>query len=263
MNIKWYDNPYGLNQDIQSTGYVFSFINKASEQINPWVLCRDYLHDIVRTNLTDVDIDIYGLQYGPGFKSAKLDLDKIRLLVSTEDLTESTLTDTAADNMDVNMMHSLMLLNHYEGIAGVPYSTVTRGYQDGQHFWKFVGNEWWLKHPSLVSMYSLLIRLGDKRFTFTNNGCLMKSFKEVVSSDDDEDNDKIILDTCYRFLHLVAKSASEYLFDGKNGYASEYWNQIGNYEFHDECGIQSLCSLGVGCGCYGGNRNTAVKVLEV
>ena len=242
-DVKWFKNPKNLSEIYQQTGTVFAFASLQKEgltQCHEWVKCRDFLPDAVRSQMTGKMCSIYGFVFDPK-NNPNIDLDKIRMLVS-----KGSLNALKIQKFRRKIKSSLELLNHFEDIAEVSKTKVVRINSSGQKKYKavflFSGPPMWLSSPFLVSMYTFLIRLGDKELKFTDNSELEKELKTLVDQQDAgklNDNDACYLKNSWNKLKLIIENCSE-LFPTQDNVHDVYWKDYTINEFHNRSGLNSL-----------------------
>lgn len=251
LSINWFKEPTGLCENYQQTGILFAFasapVDGTYTMCHEWVKCRDYLHDVVRTELTGEKSVIYGFQFDRE-KNPRVDLKKMRMLVA-KDLAKEDPAETAVFKR--KMTSSLELLRHFEKIAGVTLSRMSEA--DVSNSKKkavvmFSSSPMWLKSPSLVSLYTFIIRLGDKEIEFTSEEDLKAALKKAVDdyltasrANGKDDNDLNYLVRMHDKLHGVVKNRKS-LFKMKNGFHDLYFTSNSINYFHNNAGILSLCT---------------------
>lgn len=256
VKVEWYKQVNSLNEIYQQTGMLFSFVTspaKGLKQCHQWVKCRDYLHDAVRAVHTGKDFRIYGFFYDPK-KNPHTDLKKMRMLVTKAGMTKADLV-----KFKKAMKNGLLLLNHYEGLMGAGLSKVQEVNADkDKHVWMFTGPKVWMNSPSLVSMYTFLIRLGVKEIKFKDNKELRDKL-EALSKSQHADNDTSYLTSMWSHLDWVAKNYKKYLI-GKDGIDDIYNNSTVNIDrFHNNAGIKSLIDC---CSPLPERNNVLEKLLK-
>lgn len=241
--VGWFSKSSKLNEIYQSTGMMFAFVSSplnGLHQCHEWVKCRDFLPDAARSQITNKKCVIYGFSFDPT-KNPIVDLNKMRMLV-----TKCPLKDVDISKFKQKIRSSLKLLNHFESIAGVIKSKVTKvepaGQDTYQSIFLFTGSVMWMRSPFLISMYTFLIRLGDKEFQFTNNAELKTELKKLSdrhSSGKLYDNDASYLSNSWNKLDLIIKNRSK-LFPTKNRVHDFYWKDYTISQFHAYTGLDSL-----------------------
>jgi hypothetical protein len=245
--IDWFDKgSNGLNEIYQQTGMVFSFLSSpktGSKQCHEWVKCRDYLHDAVRTTITGNNSAIYGFRFNKG-ENPDVDLRKMRMLVSKNNLTSKA----AEDKFRKKSKHGLLMLNHFEKQAKVALSKMVEVDATGSKkkvVFLYTGSVMWMKSPFLVSMYTFLIRLGDKELKFNNSAELKNEMKRLVDeqkkSRTKHDNDVTYLGQMWNRLHNIIKYRKE-LFPMEKGVHNIYFRNTSIGTFHNNGGILSLAN---------------------
>ena len=243
VKVGWFSKSSKLNEIYQSTGMVFAFVSSPLNglcQCHEWVKCRDFLPDAARSQITNKECTIYGFTFNPA-KNPIVDLNKMRMLV-----TKTPLEAANIPKFKQQIESGLKLLNHFESIAGVIKSKVAKVDLTGQDIYKsmflFTGSVMWMRSPFLISMYSFLIRLGDKELQFTNNDELrveLKKLSENHLSGKINDNDASYLHNSWDKLDLIIKNRSK-LFPIKNRVHDFYWKDYTILQFHNYTGLNSL-----------------------
>lgn len=238
FTVEWFEAK-NLAEIYQQTNMQFAFITApkhGNKQCHTWALCRDFLHDAVRTARTGIKSTIYSFNFDKK-SNPPLDLVKMRMLVRKKGLKKTE--KVAFDN---KMKAGLKLLNHYEKMDGAALSKLVKVDDNKEDAWVFTGPSMWMKAPQLVSMYTMLIRLGDKEIKFKNNEDLMAKFKDLAEQNKSgklTDNDANYLRACWNKFDLVMTNRTK-LFpvsifaDQKN---------IPISTFHDRSGIWNFCSF--------------------
>jgi len=248
--IEWFREPKGLNENYQQTGMLFAFVgapteDKAYPMCHEWVKCRDYLHDAVRTELTGKESEVYGFKFSKGVNPS-IDLKKMRMLVAKDILNlKDEKTETAEFRKKIE--YSLTLLRHFEKLAGVTLSRVMEvdlpESAKKRAVVMFSSSPMWLKSPSMVSLYSFIIRLGDKKIDFKDEEDLKAKFKSMAEdykSSKSSDNDLNYLLNMHEKIHTIVKNRTE-LFKMEKGFHDIYFMDNSISYFHNNCGILSLC----------------------
>lgn len=247
VEVDWFTKTLPLNQIYQPTQMQFSFLSSpkdGNKQCHPFVLCRDYLHDAVRCSYNKNSCDIYGFTFAYD-KNPPLDLNYTRMLVTMKDMP----TD-GVETFGNKMKLALKILHNYEDLAGWRKSRLYKVKSNNSKVWLFVSTNMWMKSPSLVSMYSFLIRLGDKYTElkdFTDNEDLKSKLSKLAGKPNDNtihpDNDISYLKNTWNKLDKVIECRDELLF-GKGKPDILYKDNLGINPFHNNTGILSLCRAG-------------------
>lgn len=164
----------GLSEIYQDVEIKFAFVTSPKEgykQCHPLVMCRDFLHDAVSAFLHKTSVSIYGFYYKRG-GNPPLDMRKTRMLVKKAG-------KDSAETFKAQMKLAKKLLVHYEKMAGLPETKILRVTGDPS-LRLFISSSKWMKAPHLVSLYTLLIRLGARPMSFKTNKELQKEFQRVV-----------------------------------------------------------------------------------
>lgn len=242
--VEWFKAPKGLSEIYQQTGMLFTFISspeKGSKVCHEWVKCRDFLHDAVRSQITNTPCAIYGFTFGPE-KNPPIDLKKMRMLVSKDGLKEEDIAGFAK-----KMQAGLSLVNHFEKHAKVSLSKLEEIDSKGSNkkaVYMFTGPQMWMISPFLISMYTFLIRLGDKEMAFENVAELkekLKGLHDAFKEGKLADNDANYLGKSWDKLHMIIKNRTK-LFPKKDGVHDIFHGAYNINSFHNYGGIWSLAS---------------------
>jgi hypothetical protein len=251
IEVEWFTGGSSLSEIYQSTKMQFAFLSPSKDgkakQCHPFALCRDFLHDAVRSHITKKPCNIYGFHYGD--TNPPIDMKHMRVLVKRQVLN----TPEGVDRFEKSMKMGLKLLQHYESIAGWTKSKLVRVQdKDKPNVWLFMGPVGWMKSPYLVSMYTFIIRLGDKheqigKFKTTDE--LVQKLADISTAKaiEQNDNDSRYLKTCANKLHVVMENIDKLFLPGKGKDKAKIdpiYNDSGHSigTFHNNCGIVSLCN---------------------
>jgi len=226
----WKTNPH-LCEISQTAGIEYSFMSSEADgfkQCHQWIKCRDFLHDALRSHISGKADEIYGFKYDPKV-NPPLDLKKMRMLIKH---TKSGTVDTR-EVMDA----SLAALHMVEKTGGIELSKLYK-VNGHDNMYLFEGAEDWMESTFMISLYTLLIRLGAQKMSFKDKEEFDKKIDELSKSNK-SDNDINYLKTVSPFIHrivekrkaLVYVKKDKMLFEGKG---------IGT--FHGYTGVVSLCN---------------------
>ena len=242
VEVEWFKHPKSLSEIYQQTGMIFTFVTEPKgghKACHEWAKCRDFLHDAVRSQLTGNSCSIFGFQFDPK-TNPHIDTRKMRMLVSKHGLKK----DEIPAFRD-KMVSALALINHFEKMAKISLTNLqevnAKGSSKGAVF-LFTGPRMWMSSPFLVSMYTFLLRLGDKELKFKNAGELKKELKALHEKSKKgrlQDNDASYLGASWNKMHEIIKNRAK-LFPKKNGVHDIYWKTFSISSFHNNAGIRSL-----------------------
>ncbi|MEA3296185.1 MAG: hypothetical protein U9Q27_03555 [Patescibacteria group bacterium] len=243
ITVKWFTSTDLLIEAYQQTEFKFSFAsspnkNKIFKQCHPWVKCRDFLPDAVRATITNKSFSIYGFSFDP-ITNPALDLNFMHMLVY-----KSNLKSKDVNRFENKMFFGINLLNHYEEIMKINPSILYRTKEDynSKPVYLFIGNGEWMKSPFLISLYTFLIRLGDKEIVFKNNKDLMDKYAILIKEYEFGkiyDNDIGYLKSMWNILHLILKNKEILTYNNTtNSIFTD--SSINNDSFHNMTGIKSL-----------------------
>jgi len=237
--VNYFRKNVGLCEIYQSVAMKFSFAseqNKIITQSHEWVQCRDFLHDAVKAMLIEKSSPIYNFIFEVK-KNPPIDLKKMRMLVSQKGLKNGR-------SFRNNLTSALKLINYYESLIGEDLSTIKQVQGDVKTDYKFVwlltGPKFWISAPHLVSLYTLLLRLGHKRIKFKTGSELKKELKRIADTNAN-DNDSKYLKDLWNKLDLIVKNNNKIVKYQLSGFSSLYFEKKSITEFHNNSGIVSAC----------------------
>jgi len=242
--VKWFGKKQQVSEIYQQFGMVFSFVNTIDDglvQCHQWIKCRDFLHDALRTALTGKQSSIYGFVFTKG-KNPDINLDRTMMLIS-----EPNITDARAFRKILT--RSLRLVHHYENMIGESLSRITKVSPDTEngykHAWLIEGSKFWISAPHLISLYTLLLRLGGEDIKVSvKEENLLKSFDDIIKNKKDQlTNDTKYLKTVGKYIGPVLKLNSEIVKYNDAGFSLTYFDEIPINSFHNSSGIFSLCGM--------------------
>jgi hypothetical protein len=137
--------------EIYFSGLQYSMFNEKNEQICEFLYCKDFLSDIIWSQVNNKPVSIYGFESDPA-KTPKIDFENTRLLLRNRN--------------DVNFMDKIdnvvQFINQVENIMDLRNSEAFVVSNSGEKNGVFalVSSARWMRSPTLVSLYTLLLRVG-------------------------------------------------------------------------------------------------------
>ena len=152
IKIKWSEKKSKNIAQIYSHGLEFAFATK-TEQCTDFVFCKDFLHDCVHAFLYSKKISPYSFHYDP--KEKPIDLDHTYLLV----------TNSSDIKMKQKIENCQDFLNQIEKKLRLFRTKILKCRNAPDNYKKsgvymIYGSKMWLNSPPMLSLYSLLIRVG-------------------------------------------------------------------------------------------------------
>ena len=242
IKIDWFKKPKSLSEIYQQTGMCFAFVTSPSEGrrvCHEWVKCRDFLHDAVRVQLTKKPCVVFGFTFNTGV-NPPIDLKKMRMLVTKHDMNANGI-----DSFRHKMANALELVNHFEKVAKVSLTKLEEVDASGSGkpaVFLFTGSSMWMSSPFLVSMYTFLIRLGDKELVFKTAKDLKEKFKNLndrSKAGELNDNDASYLGVSWDKMHDII-TKRDTLFQKKDGFHDVYFKEFDINSFHNSAGLYNL-----------------------
>jgi hypothetical protein len=151
--VKWYERKASLNQ-IFHKELQFALVSKDARQVTPFVLCRDFLQDAIQAHLNKTKRTIYGFTY-----DAKTDipicLDRTRLVIANSD----------DRSLKSKLPNCLEFLHQVEDRLKLTHTRIRECQDPPKKYarggvWYLEGSGRWMKSPPMISLYTLLVRVG-------------------------------------------------------------------------------------------------------
>lgn len=151
--VKWHPKNKQLSQ-VPKKGLEYAFLSEDFEQIHQLVWCKDFLQDAIHAHINQTKASIYGFTYEYGVNKP-LYFSKTRLMISN--WKDSEFRDKIPACLELLCSIEDQLKMHktkvYEADDLPPI------YRKSGVF-IFDGSPRWMKSPPMISLYSLLIRMG-------------------------------------------------------------------------------------------------------
>ena len=222
----------------QALGIQFAFLSSKEDgyrQCHPWVKCRDFLHDALRSHFTKRKEIIYGFTYDAE-KDPPLDTENIRLLVKR--IAPKDPSEITREIMD-SALSIVHIVEEYSGIKPLTKLYCTTNDKD---IYVFEGASDWMESTFMVSLYTFFIRLGGNRIIFNNKEELDSKLEEWSKKKlTDKERDLKYLKTVYPHLYKIIEIRKDLKLvkeDGKICFESSSINT-----FHNYTGIMALCGV--------------------
>jgi hypothetical protein len=139
---------------IYSKGLEYAILSDNYELCHPLVWCKDFLHDIIHSTLTGKNFEIYRLKYNPNV-NPKACLKEARILVA----------NSRDNKMNKKIDSCLDFIHQIEDKLKITRTKVRKclnpslSYNHNNVF-IFQGHKRWIFSPPMLSLYTLLIRVG-------------------------------------------------------------------------------------------------------
>ncbi|RLC75348.1 MAG: hypothetical protein DRI61_15060, partial [Chloroflexi bacterium] len=182
--VIWFNSDTFLHEDYQRLGIQFSLASPVRDgcvnMCHQWVLCRDFLADAVRAQVTGKKIELYGFCFDPEHNPA-IDLSNTRVLVAM---------DKNPDQLKKYVHSGLRLIRYFERYIRVRKTTleeVDPAKSGRSAVFLFTGSYVWIRSPFMLSLYTYLIRLGAHDIKFNSSAELKKALTGLAKTKLDSD----------------------------------------------------------------------------
>ena len=173
-HIEWISTNQTRILQIYSKGLEYALVSADFKQCHPFIWCKDFLHDVVFSTLNKKPIEIYKFKFDPK-KNPNPCLDKIRLMI----------TNSKDRNFAKKIPDVLDFINQVENHLKIRKSIVRQCANPPESYKKtgvfmFEGSRRWVLAPPMLSLYSLLLRVG---FSHTAGVPFKKTINDIISGD--------------------------------------------------------------------------------
>lgn len=137
-----------------SSGLEFAFISADGQQCTTFAFCKDFLQDAIQAYCVQKKRNIYGFEYDPE-THPPICLEKTRLAIANSE----------DDYLDEKIPALVDFIHQIEKKLAISKTVVKQCSNSPLKYirggvWILEGSARWLRSPPMISMYTLLIRLG-------------------------------------------------------------------------------------------------------
>jgi hypothetical protein len=230
MKIHWdkLESSKSLSQAING-GLEFCFISSDNHQCSPLAYCKDYLQDAILGRVRKRKTSIYGFVYDPD--------DPHQPCV---EITKLAFANSSDKHLRDKIPALLEFLHQIETQMGfvkkssiVEVSNPPNKYKLGG-VWVITASRRWIKSPVLLSMYTLLVRVGlghkpGRSYKETIEAVVKRKEPAYQSVDSNR------LEYCHSMIHRIIAIGDRPIFGKK--LADNYPSKVKTLEMHNELGI--------------------------
>lgn len=229
VNVKWVEVNKYLNQ-VFTKGIQYAFLTRKFEQINHFAYCKDYLQDIVYCNIHKSKFNLYGMQYDYD-KDLKLPYNTLLAIRSLKK--NKILCKKNVDNL-LSFLNDIETKLKFRKTRLILCNNIQQNYDciilDGSAKWKF--------SPPLISLYSLLIRIG---VDYNNQGPI--EYLNLIKNTKSKfifNRDQVLIDKIIPLLNsLFNNGIMSYFYKAK---IENYPKSDNIYDVHNSSGIIALAN---------------------
>jgi len=132
------------------------------KQCHKWLMCRDFMSDILRAHVNEDTNYDFSSHYIFG-ENPPIDFNKLRLLIGSRfpNQGSETRNQQAVDDFKERVFSAKRIINLYEDMAGWDKSKITTVHHSVREkkVWLLTGPKEWMTAPHLVSMITLIMRI--------------------------------------------------------------------------------------------------------
>lgn len=169
--INWYNNDQVVKiSQIYNNGLEYSLVSEDYRQICPFVFCKDFLQDVIYACVNHKEIKIHKFEFNPA-KNGYIATDKTKILIANA-------SDTAFFARLESVFDFLHQIEDDLGLERTEWDICKEPpskYNSG--IFLLQADSKWLLAPPLLSLYSLLIRIG---FVHTKDDIYKNTILKIV-----------------------------------------------------------------------------------
>ncbi len=250
LEIKWHPKSDKISQ-IPKEGIEFAWISEDYQQLHQLVWCKDFLQDVIFGHLNSRETEIYKFNYNP-VVDPKPYMQKTRMIISN--WKDHSFGQKVEENL-VPFLNAIekrlkMQKTTFQKCDKVPPTYKKSG------IYLLEGDPRWMIAPPMISMFSLLIRVGmlhqvDETFGSTlrklRDGKIAPYYPTISLNNkgvNTIDTDRSLLQVTYKSIQRILKEGDRKIFGsdinknypkfGKNGESTSV------YFIHESCGLKAF-----------------------
>lgn len=243
-DIKWFSTKNSISEIGQPLCLKFAFVNENLEQTHPLIKCRDFLHDVVKSYLTKSKISLYNFDYDPN-KNPPLYPNRTLMLVEFPgDISPKV-------NSIQTLLHCVEYALNLKDMKNNKKTSVYNivNVKDDKKYLLFSSPKIWMCSPFLLSLYTLLIKIGqhdDENIlksdgTSKLNVVVNKFIPDLLSKKKDAPNTEIrYLKSIEMYFSGIIDNYESLISLDKSGFDRVYYESISINQFHNNYGIVGL-----------------------
>lgn len=230
VEIKWPEEQQRGFSEAYSSGLQYALCNDDYQQATGFVLCKDFFQDAYAAWENKNKRSIYGFTYEYNV-SLPLATKGIKIL----------LANRFDAHFSAKMEKSIKFLNEFEEELGMEPKSMLYKCIDPPEFFKqngvylIEGSDRWLIAPPMLSLYTLLIRIGCKHLK--KNGNWRTTCEKIASGEISQyqNNDQYQIQTAMKGINHILKHGDKKIFGEER--AKNYPNDIETGTLHHYTGI--------------------------
>lgn len=169
--IEWSQGTETFNE-VYTRGLQYALVSDDNRQVNHFVFCKDFLHDMLFCKLNEESMSIYKFEYDPKV-NVPLCSTKIRVMLG----------NTYDKDFGSKIQNALDLINQFEDAIKFERSKVFECEDPPEKFkvsgvCLFEGTRRWMMSPPMMSLYFLLLRVG---MVHKEGEPFMQTIKSIIS----------------------------------------------------------------------------------
>ena len=226
VKIKWLSSKPHMSQ-IYNAGLEYCFVSEDNRQVCPMVFCKDFLQDAIWAWYNNRIAQIYGFKYSRK-TGVPLCLTQTRI----------ALANSSDVKFSDKIPRMLEFVNAYERklrlmrTTAVKVSNTPKRYKSG--VWLLKSSSRWMLAPPMVSLYSLLLRVG---FNHKQGQKIETTVKRLLNGDDEpyQRNDRSFFESAQDGIDYILKHGYIRVFYRKP--ENNYPKSIEVNDLHESAGI--------------------------
>jgi len=243
--VEWHKKNLKIFQ-IPTDGLEFAFLSKDYKQVHQLVWCKDFMQDAVYSQVNQTPVEIYGFSFDPT-SCPQISLDKTRLMVTSfkDEEFRFKICKNCREFLHQIEDHLKMSKTTIAKCAKAPATYRKSG------VWILTGSKRWMKSPPMISLYTLLIRIGlvhkigdsfEKTLNRIKYGKVRPyNWRPVKNNGYKPVNDQNFLRSGRKGIEIILKHGDRRIFHSQiqqnyppNNYRGKPFS---THTLHEDCGI--------------------------
>ena len=232
--VVWHKKNLKVMQ-VPKEGLEFAFLSEDDKQMHQLVLCKDFLQDVVFAYTIERYIDVYDFIIWPRFN---FDFSATRIMV----------TNFKDPNFGMKICNCLDFLGQIESRLGFRPTTLEKCASAPPVYkkagvWILTGDKGWIHSPVLLSMFTLMVRIGmihreGDSFTKTLNRIKYGKVRPYNWAPSYKGrrryNDQDVLRESREGIDAIMEHGTSLFYKYRKW---NYPSEVSSYFIHDSCGL--------------------------
>jgi hypothetical protein len=236
--VQWHNKTCQISQ-VPSEGLEYAFLSENYVQVHQLVWCKDFMQDAIHGHLNNKFTEIYGFTYDP-VTDPPLYMEQTRLLLAN--WKDAKFGDKITNNVTPFLQAIENQLKMAKTVFEKCINPPPRYKKSGVYIAH--GSKRWMRSPPLISLYTLLLRVGFVHNPKDDPLETIRQVQEGHKSTYYKTNDRDILNNARAGLDRILRQGDRKTFhqDIRLNYPAKTasGSNVSIYTVHDGCGLTAF-----------------------